>query len=882
MADFQSFLFKSMHSIGLQDDSGSLADNQEGDTHKKSTSTISSNKTKSSNSKTNDLNKSISTTSSNSIEKDFPKPVSGNRNLKKTSFYNKNNDSFCNISILTAETFVSNTTMSKELGESNSNFALKEKGKEATSTVAFENEELPPPPTPFQTDQKEDEEIKETDKIPEQLKTETETHNEEKYDNNQNEIIPETNKEDNDSEKEYELKGPKPVKPLNTINEELVNKKTEESQLSMRQRDSSHDGERETKSPKPVFGSISRRILKKLSTGDFSPIRSIFQKKNSICKQSSNNLSKQQPQSNEPSVNNEDGFELKKEDKESALMDPVLNNFEAEILRKTKTEILNDYNNKAKQPKQLEFENNLKQSKELFDEKKKNLASPSQTVLEELKRLSEHNIPWDELESYSAISLLNRVRLNSDKQYNSLPIIYNTVGERIDSLQIRKWLKTLEDASKNVIKEPEKNEKPNETTQNQVKSFFKKPKKTEKKSPEKPVELEKVIYKNEPEKRRKNKIKPCEPEDEDDENESKFYINRSTKPNFELKTRKPRTPSPDVDTIEFSISESEFEQEVEEKEVEADETIIVKSKEKNMNIDQIDHLYNEINENEMKTRKHRRNNYKNDENFDEGSKPRVNGRTNIRKAATLNGFPNEPNHDEYEPTHATTMKAKSHPMFDTKKHNSAAEAAKNFLKKPINSLAKLKSPERKILYNEWMTIIKKIDSDPKFDLETLVRTRGRFTEHDAISYRDQLKSARSVPNFSDLQLSLLNNSNSNDDVRNHGKDYSKKISTLPNRSLYQNEQKKSVGIPNDTLPAYNEEKPVLHPIKPKIKLTLKKSEIETIRDEIKKKHKNISTHELNKLVLQTLRSKALTAMKEKQEQSTSLKHVTNKCFNLIF
>jgi hypothetical protein len=379
----------------------------------------------------------------------------------------------------------------------------------------------------------------------------------------------------------------------------------------------------------------------------------------------------------------------------------------------------------------------------------------------------------------------------------------------------------------------------------------------------------------EPERHKKNKNKNREKEKEnedEEEDESKLYINRNTKPNFELKPRKSRTPSPPVDTIEFSISESELEEDVEELEEErekVDEIVVDKSKEKPRQIDQIDHLYNEINENEMKTRGRRRDCDRRDRNFDEISRPRANGKHHLKKSATLNGFPNESNHDDHEQTHVATMKAKSHPMFDTpRKHSSATESAKNFLKKPMNSLAQLKSPERKILYNEWRTIIKKIDSDPKFDLETLVRTRGRFTEHDAISYRDQLKSARSVPNFSDLQLNLMNNSNSTDDVnKRHIKDYSKKISTLPNRSLYQNEQKKTSGILNDTLPAYNEEKPVIHPIKPKIKLTLKKSEIETIRDEIKKKHKNISTHELNKLVLQTLRSKALTAMKEKQEQS---------------
>lgn len=91
----------------------------------------------------------------------------------------------------------------------------------------------------------------------------------------------------------------------------------------------------------------------------------------------------------------------------------------------------------------------------------------------------------------------------------------------------------------------------------------------------------------------------------------------------------------------------------------------------------------------------------------------------------------------------------------------------------VASIAKLKSPERKILYNEWFTIIKRMERDPKFDLEALVRTRGRFTEHDHIAYRDRfykqqqqqqnqhqqsqqqssnskLRCARSEPNFTSM------------------------------------------------------------------------------------------------------------------------------------
>jgi hypothetical protein len=59
------------------------------------------------------------------------------------------------------------------------------------------------------------------------------------------------------------------------------------------------------------------------------------------------------------------------------------------------------------------------------------------------------------------------------------------------------------------------------------------------------------------------------------------------------------------------------------------------------------------------------------------------------------------------------------------------------LKQRLKDIAKLKRPERKILYNEWFKIIKKLETDPKFDLEALIRTRGRFSDHTMISYRDR-------------------------------------------------------------------------------------------------------------------------------------------------
>lgn len=54
-------------------------------------------------------------------------------------------------------------------------------------------------------------------------------------------------------------------------------------------------------------------------------------------------------------------------------------------------------------------------------------------------------------------------------------------------------------------------------------------------------------------------------------------------------------------------------------------------------------------------------------------------------------------------------------------------------------IIKKKSPEKQMLYHDWFDIVKKIHKDPNFDLETMIRTRGRFTDHQNINYRNVLK-----------------------------------------------------------------------------------------------------------------------------------------------
>jgi hypothetical protein len=125
------------------------------------------------------------------------------------------------------------------------------------------------------------------------------------------------------------------------------------------------------------------------------------------------------------------------------------------------------------------------------------------------------------------------------------------------------------------------------------------------------------------------------------------------------------------------------------------------------------------------------------------------------------------NQSRISKSNSTTSLVPPLPEFTEFVSKQTNETYKTALKQSTCSLAKLKSPERKILYNEWFTIIKKMEKDPKFDLETLVRTRGRFTEHERISYRDRLmikqqklRCARSEPNFGTM---LFMSQNMNDD-----------------------------------------------------------------------------------------------------------------------
>ena len=168
-----------------------------------------------------------------------------------------------------------------------------------------------------------------------------------------------------------------------------------------------------------------------------------------------------------------------------------------------------------------------------------------------------------------------------------------------------------------------------------------------------------------------------------------------------------------------------------------------------------------------------------------------------------------------------------------------------------------------------------MEKDPKFDLEALVRTRGRFTEHDNISYRDRLietkhlRCARSEPNFSEILFTSQTNGNQEDTknckgrqaqsnhtrtnrdcqqkpTRNDHRKDSKSIN--PNRDItiksesFSETIRRKWELENDRLNGelkQNNNNNNNNSLSNALKLTLQKSDINFIKEALKKKDKKI-------------------------------------------
>lgn len=186
------------------------------------------------------------------------------------------------------------------------------------------------------------------------------------------------------------------------------------------------------------------------------------------------------------------------------------------------------------------------------------------------------------------------------------------------------------------------------------------------------------------------------------------------------------------------------------------------------------HFYNEINENSFEGKKNRKANEESKSTIKTTRKSELTERETRHTRHHTNTMNSSSSSRIMETKHTKSEKSIADLHMKLTQSNVSivpplpefSDPTRSNFKRPITALSKLKSPERKILYNEWFTIIKKMEKDPKFDLEALVRTRGRFTEHERISYRDkllikqqQLRCARSEPNFGAM-LFLTNGANS--------------------------------------------------------------------------------------------------------------------------
>lgn len=260
-----------------------------------------------------------------------------------------------------------------------------------------------------------------------------------------------------------------------------------------------------------------------------------------------------------------------------------------------------------------------------------------------------------------------------------------------------------------------------------------------------------------------------------------------------------------------------------------------------------DHFYNEIAENESKN-KHRNRERERTERSSRCVETRVTEAKKVSKTLTDEQQKSKPSNQDLLVLQQIAEFSENPSLNDSQSNL--------IFKKNIASIAKLKSPERKILYKEWFSIIKRMEKDPKFDLETLVRTRGRFTDHENISYRDKLimngkqdklRCARSEPNFGAFMYQ-----NNNNMSRTRGGINTVPATTKGGRSDVEANQRLrrnfSENTGNKVNPVKSEgflennssskkENPVLASA---VKLTLEKSDINKIKEILKKDKSLIS------------------------------------------
>ena len=444
---------------------------------------------------------------------------------------------------------------------------------------------------------------------------------------------------------------------------------------------------------------------------------------------------------------------------ESLSLEPFLNKFEEEILFKSK-EVLSGLNEKTMSRGFVQ--RCLNEIKSLNAKKGDDRRSQS-----ELKEMTRAKIPWNDLKQNSANLLMDffLANLNSKFRASIQPDILCESGKKVDTILVKKWLKSLEKANKSAtyygVDQTDKSYEPKQS----------------------------------------EKIKALDPKRQPTDF-SHFYskklhkkpsLNRNASAILNAEDRNKEIDQWRMLAKQIPSQERHYEND---QFLRRSERNLFKSKKE-------DHWYNEITEQASMRTKRKSVDPRRHKELD---KCLLKSRSISSSNLSIGG-------DE--------MSSKIHELSLTTP-----------LKPSFSTLAKLKSPERKILYNEWFHIIKKMETDPKFDLEALIRTRGRFTEHERISYRDRLmnrhqrlRSSQSEPNFSMTMKSGLNK------IRSRGG-----ICTEPPNKAIRNHHHSSRLNRNSSALQPNWSSSRSSPSGPK--LTLDQHDINRIKGIIHKKDKN--------------------------------------------
>lgn len=540
----------------------------------------------------------------------------------------------------------------------------------------------------------------------------------------------------------------------------------------------------------------------------------------------------------EPDLKNDPNSSL-----ESVLMEPFLNKFEEELLKNSKSEVIKDLS-QLNQAKSNLFQKYFKEIKNLTLKKssplKYDLSDEEKEPIskEKLKSLSKSQVPWQSLDYDSANTLLESVVQNLNTHLEEYPILFSKKGNKISQNQIKKWHDLLENLTLNELKSSKQTSNSNKQylmnkKRQLIDKVSKKTSKTLSDLSHSCSELTKSVSKlyanvlvedKEKEKEKETSKKKSKKKSLNDTLTDAISIGSAeillteTKSKHKNQKLSSKVNDPVLEESQY-VNENFF---IKNDKANLRKTLDTnhktkasfarKSTSKDLNESELNHFYNEIAESEMRSRQRQR----------------------------------ERKREEEEETN------------ESKKNlsDSMTDSATNLIfKKNVASIAKLKSPERRILYKDWFAIIKRMEKDPNFDLETLVRTRGRFTEHENIAYRDKLRCAKSEPNFGTFNLlsqqqtsmakarSGINTAparnNFDPGQKRLRRNFSDNTTSTANKpDLNSNEALKQKPVKKNSNKETKVEE-VTVPSASALKLTLEKSDINRIKEILKKKDKSV-------------------------------------------